>query len=342
MELKLLLILLIFLITFAPVLLDKGTSANGDKTVEDQRRLVESGYTATFYNTRIMKLKQFIRGIDTSSLVPLAAFTTIVGFVFYPLRRLSDTASLPLGMLASSFCVFVIGCYIAEIFKTKISRKGLKYIAILAVLFALHIFIDDGITSWRYAPPLSILWYPWSYVKLTGVNPFFLCLGMIVNHSSCTTPSRPYPFRTYGPIKRDVFIALLSLFAFVASMYGTCVPAFFYDMSVQAASIVRYLVRVVCFAPWIMLMVSLYRCLTSDWVFKVAAKVPKIMTFLAYLAPIAIWRIWNIHFPLYGLYELLAFIILALTFTIYIRLAFRLIRSLVKRMTFNNVPSDEA
>ena len=89
-------------------------------------------------------------------------------------------------------------------------------------------------------------------------------------------------------------------------------------------------------------MVSLYRCLTSDWVFKVAAKVPKIMTFLAYLAPIAIWRIWNIHFPLYGLYELFAFIILALTFTIYIRLAFRLIRSLVKRMTFNNVLSDEA
>jgi hypothetical protein len=125
-----------------------------------------------------MKLKEFIRGIDTSSLIPLAAFTTIVGFVFYPLRRLSDTAALPLGMLASSFCMFVVGCYIAEIFKSKISRKGLKYIGIVAVLFALQIFIHDGITSWRYAPSLSILWYPWSYVKLTGVNPFFLCLGM--------------------------------------------------------------------------------------------------------------------------------------------------------------------
>ena len=302
-----------------------------------------------------LKLKQFIKGIDTSSLLPLAVFTTIVGFVFYPLRRLSDTAALPLGMLASSFCVFVIGCYIAEIFKTKISRKGLKYITIVAVLFALHIFIDDGITSWRYAPPLSILWYPWSYVKLTGVNPFFLCLGMIVNHCSYIIPYRPYPFRTYGTIKRDIFIALLSLFAFVASMYGTCVPAFFEDMSVQAAWIVRYVVRVICFAPWIMLMVSLYRCLTSIWVYKVAAKVPKIITVLAYLAPIAIWRIWSIHFPVYGLYELLAFLILVVTFAIYIRLAFRLIRGLVKRIaqkremsqvdatqTFNNIPSDEA
>ena len=302
-----------------------------------------------------MKIKQLIKGIDTSSLLPLAAFTTIVGFVFYPLRRFSDTAALPLAMLASSFCVFVIGCYIAEIFKTKISRKGLKYIAIVAVLFALHIFIDDGITSWRYAPPLSILWYPWSYVKLTGVNPFFLCLGMIMNHCSYIIPYRPYPFRTYGTIKRDIIIALLSLFAFVASMYGTCVPAFFEDMSVQAASIVRYMVRVICFAPWIMLMVSLYRCLTSIWVSKVAAKVPKIMTFLAYLAPISIWRIWNIHFPVYGLYDLLAFIILVLTFTIYIRLAYRLVRRLVKRITerkemsqgdatqtLNNIPSDEA
>ena len=49
----------------------------------------------------LLKLKEFFKGIDTSSLFPLAAFTTIVGFVFYPLRRLSDTASLPLGMLAS-------------------------------------------------------------------------------------------------------------------------------------------------------------------------------------------------------------------------------------------------
>jgi hypothetical protein len=281
----------------------------------------------------LLKFKEFVKGIDTSSLILLAAFTTVVGFVFYPLRRLSDTAALPLGMLASSFCIFVIGCYIAEIFKTKISRKGLKYIAIVAVLFALQIFIDDGITSWRYAPPLSILWYPWSYVKLTGVNPFFLCLGMIVNHCSYIIPYRPYPFRTYGTIKRDIIIALLSLFAFVASMYGTCVPAFFEDMSVQVAWIVRYVVRVICFAPWIMLMVSLYRCLTSIWVSKVATKVPKIMTFLAYLAPISIWRIWNIHFPLYGLYELLAFLILVTTFIIYIRLAFRLIRSLVKRVT---------
>lgn len=280
----------------------------------------------------MMKLKEFIRGIDTSSLIPLAAFTTIVGFVFYPLRRLSYTAALPLGMLASSFCMFVIGCYIAEIFKTKITRKGLKYIVILAVLFALHIFIDDGITSWRYAPPLSILWYPWSYVKLSGLNPFFLCLGLIVNHCSYVIPYRPYPFRTYGPIRRDILIAVLSLFAFVTLMYGTCVPAIFEDMSVKAGWIVRYVVRVVCFAPWIMLMVSLYRVLTSNWIYKVTAKVPKIIAFFAYLAPIAIWRIWSIHFPVYGLYELLSFLILAATFAIYIRLAFRLIRSLVKRI----------
>jgi ABC-type transport system involved in cytochrome c biogenesis permease subunit len=87
----------------------------------------------------------------------------------------------------------------------------------------------------------------------------------------------------------------------------------------------------------------------------VTAKVPKIISFLAYLAPIAIWRIWSIHFPVYGLYELLSFLILVVSFAIYIRLAFRLIRSLVKRIsgkremsqgdvtqTFNNIPSDEA
>ena len=154
-----------------------------------------------------------------------------------------------------------------------------------------------------------------------------------MNHCSYIIPYRPYPFRTYRTIKRDVFIALLSLFAFVASMYGTCVSAFFDNISVQAAWMTRYVVRVVCFVPWIMLMVSLYRCLTSDWVSKVAAKAPKMMTFLAYLAPIAIWRIWNIHFPLYGLYELLSFLIFAVALAIYIRLAFRLVRSLVERPT---------
>ena len=280
-----------------------------------------------------LKLKQFIRGVDISSLAPLAAFTTIVGFVFFPLRWLSDTAALPLGILASSFCVFVIGCYIAEILKNKISIKGLKYVVIVALLLGLHILINDGISSWRYAPPESTLWYPWYYVRLTGINPFFLCLGMIVNHCSYRIPYKPYPFRTLGSIKRDIFIALLSLFAYVSTMYGTCVPAFFEDMSVQTAWIVRYVIRIICLAPWIMLMVSLYRCLTSNWVYKVTAIVPKIITFLAYLAPIAIWRIWSIRFPVYGLYELFAFLILVVTFTIYIRLAFRLIQRLVKRIT---------
>jgi hypothetical protein len=55
------------------------------------------------------------------------------------------------------------------------------------------------------------------------------------------------------------------------------------------------------------------------------------------------------------LYELLSFLILVVAFTVYIRLAFRLIRGLVKRIarkremsqgdatqTFNNIPSDEA
>ena len=280
----------------------------------------------------LLKLKQCIREIDASSLVPLAAFTTIVGFVFYPLRWLSDTAALPLGMLASSFCVFVIGCYIAEIFKNKISRKGLKYIVIVALLFGFYIFIDDGISSWRYAPPESILWYPWYYVRLTGMNPFFLYLGMIVNHCSYRIPYKPYPFRTHGSIKRDIFISLLSLFAYVSTMYGTCMPAFFEDISVQAAWIVRYIIRIICFAPWIMLLVSLYRCLTSSWVYRVTAKVSKIITFLAYLAPIAIWRIWSIRFPVYGLYEMFAFLILVVTFTIYIRLAFRFIQRLVKRI----------
>ena len=278
----------------------------------------------------LLKLKQFIKGIDTSSLTPLAFFTSIVGFVLFPLRRLSDTAALPLGILASSFGVFVVGCYIAEIFKNKISRKGLMYIAIAALLFVLHIFVDDGVSSWRYAPSESILWYPWSYVRLTGMNPFFLCLGMIVNHCSYRIPYKPYPFRTYGSIKRDIFIALLSLFAFVSTMYGTCVPAFFENMSAQAAWIVRYVIRIICFAPWIMLMISLYRCLTSNWTHRVTARFSKVITFVAYLAPIAIWYIWTVHFRFCHLYELLSFLILGGTFIIYISIAYRLLRRMCK------------
>ena len=274
----------------------------------------------------LLKLKQFIKGIDTSSLLPLAAFTTIVGLVFYPLRRLSDTAALPLGMLASSFCVFVIGCYISEIFKTKISPKGWKYIAIVAILFALHIFIDDGIYSWCYAPPLSILWYPWSYVKLTSVNPFFLCLGMIVNHYSDGVFDRPCLFRAGGSMKLDIFIVLLSLFTFVALMYGICVHAFFEEMSVQTAWIVRYVVRIICFPIWSILMIFIYRCLSSLTIISFAQKYPKVFIVIAWFAPIAILNVLKINLPVYSVYELLYYPLPAVVIIIYIALVFSLLR----------------
>ena len=91
------------------------------------------------------QFKQFIKNINTRSLVPMAVFVSVVAFGLWPLKSLSDTASLPCTMLAKSFCMFVLGCYVSEILKGKISRKGFKFICILAVIFCLHIFIVDGI-----------------------------------------------------------------------------------------------------------------------------------------------------------------------------------------------------
>lgn len=79
------------------------------------------------------KLKQFIKNIDTTSLLPMAVFVSIVAFFFWPLKSLSHTAALPCTMLSKSFCMFVLGCYISEILKSRITEKAVKYIAIVVI-----------------------------------------------------------------------------------------------------------------------------------------------------------------------------------------------------------------
>ena len=236
----------------------------------------------------LLKLKQFIKGIETSSLIPMAVFVSVVAFCLWPLKSLSDTASLPCNMLAKSFCMFVLGCYVSEILKGKISRKGFKFICILAVIFCLDIFIVDGIDSVIHFPPVSILWLPWDYVNLTEIHPFFICLGMIANYHSEMIPNRPYPFREYGPMRRDIFMAISAFFAFVATMYGLNVPAFFENMSVKTAWAVRYVIRIICFPSWVMLMIYLYKCLTSKWTLGIMERNPQVMRFIASLSPIGI------------------------------------------------------
>ena len=282
----------------------------------------------------LLKLKQFIKGIETSWLIPMAVFVSIVAFCLWPLKSLSDTASLPCTMLAKSFCMFVLGCYVSEIIKGRISRKGFKFICILAVAFCLHIFIVAGIASLINYPPISILWLPWDYVNLTEVHPFFICLGMIANYRSEMIPNRPYPFREYGSMRKEIFLAIFAFFAFVATMYGLHVPVFFEDMSVKTASAVRYIIRIICFPSWCMLMIYLYKCLTSKWTLNLMAKVPKFLKFIAALAPVGfLFIVFNAirPFSIYLWLDILYYPLLAYVIVVVIRFIIHMLRAIIRK-----------
>ena len=280
------------------------------------------------------QFKQFIKNIDTRSLVPMAVFVSIIAFLFWPLKSLSDTASLPCTMLAKSFCMFVLGCYVSEILKGKISRKGFKFICILAVIFCLHIFIVDGIDSLIHFPPVSILWLPWDYVNLTEVHPFFICLGMIANYHYEMIPDRPYSFRKYGSMKRDIFLAIFTFIAFVATMYGLHVPAFFENMSVKTTWAVRYIIRILCFPSWVMLMIYLYKCLTSKWTLGLIERFPKVMRFISALAPVGfLFIVFNSTrpFSIYLWFDILYYPLLAYLVVVTFRFIVHLIKALVRK-----------
>lgn len=282
----------------------------------------------------LLKLKQFIKGIDTSGLVPMAVFISIIAFCLWPLKSLSDTASLPCTMLAKSFCMFVLGCYISEILKDKISRKVNKYICIIAAIFALHIFVVDGIDSLIYVPPISILWLPWDYVRLTEIHPFFVCLGIIANYKNDMVPQRPYRLREYGSMRKDIVMAILAFVAFVAIMYCLHVHALFEHMSVKTAWAVRYVIRIFCLPLWVMMMIYLYRCLTSKWTLSLMERIPKVMRFIAALAPVGfLFVIFNSirPFSIYLWFDILYYPLCAYGIVVAFRFCIHLIKALIRK-----------
>ena len=264
----------------------------------------------------------------------MAVFVFIVAFLLWPFKTLSITTGVSCTLLAKSFCMFVIGCYIAEVFKDKISRKALKYIAIIGVIFALHILIEDGIASLHNPPPISILWFPYNYVVQSGANPFFLCLGIVVNHHREMIPGKPYPFRPAGSIWKDICMALLAFVTYMILMYLINVPAIFEDPISKTAWAIRYMIRILCLPIWVMMLIHIYRCLTSNWTLSFKDRFPKLLRFIASLAPIGIlFILFNSArpFSIWLWFDIIYYLLTAYAVIVALRFTIHLLRALMSK-----------
>ena len=216
-------------------------------------------------------------------LVPFSVFVCIVLLIFVPLSRMSDTAILPCMILAKSFCTFYIGCYIAEFLKGKVSRKIIISVSIIGVISLVLIPLIDILAINWIIDPCCILGLPEKYIRCASMNPFFLCLGFILNSSG--TELIKYPIRKLGSVRMNIIMAVLSTVSYIILIYLIHVPAFFEGLSNCKVSEIRFIVRVVSLIPWIASMIYLYRVLTSKFAYAIVDTYPKLFRIIANLAP---------------------------------------------------------
>ena len=283
--------------------------------------------------------------INRMELVPFAVFVCIVVWLFIPLSYISDTASLPCILLAKSFCTFFVGCHIAEFTTIKISRWLLLAISIIGLICFISIPVIDGLATYWVIDPCCILGVPVKYVRWTAMNPFFICLGFILNCKHSEIKYFEYSARMIGNVKKDIIMAILTVFAYVTMIYCIHIPAFFEGLPNQTVWTIRFIVRIISLVPLTAVMLYLYRILTSKLAYSITDRYPKVFRFIAAIAPAVVFLLLFAHiFSYHYWYRGIIFkIIVAYILTVTFRLSVQLLKTMLckdfgwKKILFGNI-----
>ena len=194
---------------------------------------------------------------NSSNLIPLAAFISIVGVILMPLSKLGGVYSWPCTTIAIAVSLFYIGCLIAKKIQKGLSKKVLIGLGVIALAFFLQKYIADAI---YYKRPLYDCYFAyWAFIRLSIHTLHwllyyvaFILMGVVVNSSI----QKPHENRFW----KDLISGCSCFILYMVLSILPRVPEIYNHLTIFSIT----LLRISALVPMLGTLVYVYRCVTSE------------------------------------------------------------------------------
>lgn len=262
---------------------------------------------------------------NSSNLIPLAAFISIVGVILMPLSKLGGVYSWPCTTIAIAVSLFYIGCLIAKKIQKGLSKKVLIGLGVIALAFFLQKYIADAI---YYKRPLYDCYFAyWAFMRLSIHTLHwllyyvaFILMGVVVNSSI----QKPHENRFW----KDLISGYSCFILYMVLSILPRVPEIYNHLTIFSIT----LLRISALVPMLGALVYVYRCVTSERVLRWGNKYRILAQILIAMCPGAIFLTVINYSRNFNALAILIFPIIAYLFSVVYRFAVKFLNRVYRML----------
>lgn len=262
---------------------------------------------------------------NSSNLIPLAAFISIVGVILMPLSKLGGVYSWPCTTIAIAVSLFYIGCLIAKKIQKGLSKKVLIGLGVIALAFFLQKYIADAI---YYKRPLYDCYFAyWAFMRLSIHTLHwllyyvaFILMGVVVNSSI----QKPHENRFW----KDLISGCSCFILYMVLSILPRVPEIYNHLTIFSIT----LLRISALVPMLGALVYVYRCVTSERVLRWGNKYRILAQILIAMCPGAIFLTVINYSRNFNALAILIFPIIAYLFSVVYRFAVKFLNRVYRML----------
>ena len=262
---------------------------------------------------------------NSSNLIPLAAFISIVGVILMPLSKLGGVYSWPCTTIAIAVSLFYIGCLIAKKIQKGLSKKVLIGLGVIALAFFLQKYIADAI---YYKRPLYDCYFAyWAFMRLSIHTLHwllyyvaFILMGVVVNSSI----QKPHENRFW----KDLISGCSCFILYMVLSILPRVPEIYNHLTIFSIT----LLRISALVPMLGALVYVYRCVTSERVLGWVNKYRILAMILIAMCPGAIFLTVINYSRNFNALAILIFPIIAYLFSVVYRFAVKFLNRVYRML----------
>ena len=262
---------------------------------------------------------------NSSNLIPLAAFISIVGVILMPLSKLGGVYSWPCTTIAIAVSLFYIGCLIAKKIQKGLSKKVLIGLGVIALAFFLQKYIADAI---YYKRPLYDCYFAyWAFMRLSIHTLHwllyyvaFILMGVVVNSSI----QKPHENRFW----KDLISGCSCFILYMVLSILPRVPEIYNHLTIFSIT----LLRISALVPMLGTLVYVYRCVTSERVLRWGNKYRILAQILIAMCPGAIFLTVINYSRNFNALAILIFPIIAYLFSVVYRFAVKFLNRVYRML----------
>ena len=193
---------------------------------------------------------------NTSTLIPLAAFISIVGVILMPLSKLGGVYSWPCTTIAIAVSLFYIGCLIAKKIQKGLSKKVLIGLGVIALTFLLQKYIADAI---YYKRPVHDCYNVYWSFRIESLHWFmyyvaFILVGIVAGSSMTKLHDNQDRFW------KDLISGCSCFILYMVLSTLPRVPEIYNHLTLFSIT----LLRIIALIPMLGTLVYVYRCVMSE------------------------------------------------------------------------------